>query len=204
MGYASSLKLFFSYSHKDEALRNELVNHLHILTRQGVISSWHDRKILPGDEWDHHIHEHLETADIILLLISADFIASDYCLDTEVKIALGRYKSGEARVVPILLRPVDWTGTLFAKLQVLPTHGKPVTVWADRDEAFLDVAQGIRKIAEHLHARRTRQFEEKQRISDQYKQKVEEILSSSSGCISVIACDTLNGSSTLNRGAVKL
>ena len=182
-----SIKLFFSYSHKDEALRNELVNHLHILTRQGMISSWHDRKILPGDEWNHHIHAHLETADIILLLISADFIASDYCLDTEVETALRRHASGEAWVIPILLRPVDWTGTLFAKLQVLPTHGKPVTMWADRDEAFLDVAQGIRKIAEHLRARRTRKFEEKQRVNDQYKQKVEEILSSSSGYISVIA-----------------
>jgi hypothetical protein len=187
-----SIKLFFSYSHKDEALRNELVNHLHILTRQGVISSWHDRKLLPGDEWDHHIHEHLETADVILLLISADFIASDYCLDTEVKIALGRYESGEARVVPILLRPVDWTGALFAKLHALPTSGKPVTMWSNHDEAFSDVAQGIRKLADNLRARRRQKFEEKQRVSAQYKQKVEEILSSSSGYISLIARDTLN------------
>src|SRR5262245_24866188 len=187
-----SIKLFFSYSHKYEALRNELVNHLHILTRQGVISSWHDRKILPGDEWDHHIHEHLKTADVILLLISADFIASDYCLDTEVKIALGRYESGDARVVPILLRPVDWTGALFAKLHALPSSGKPVTMWSNHDEAFSDVAQGIRKLADNLRAARTQKFEEKQRVSAQYKQKVEEILSSSSGYISVIARDTLN------------
>ena len=187
-----SIKLFFSYSHKDEGLRDELVNHLCILTRQGIISSWHDRKILPGTEWHHHIHGHLETADIILLLLSADFIASDYCLDTEVDIALRRHESGEACVVPIVLRPVDWTGAKFAKLQVLPTHGRPITMWADRDEAFLDVAQGIRKLADHLRARRRQKFEEKQRVSAQYKQKVEEILSSSSGCISVIARDTLN------------
>src|SRR5262245_23088941 len=150
-----SIKLFFSYSHKDEALRNELVNHLQILTRQGVISSWHDRKILPGDEWDHHIHAQLATADIILLLISADFIASDYCLDTEVKIALERSASGEAPVVPILLRPVDWTGALFAKLHALPTSGKPVTMWSNHDAAFADVAQGIRKLADNLRVSRT-------------------------------------------------
>jgi hypothetical protein len=161
-------------------------------TRQGMISSWHDRKILPGDEWKHHIHDHLETADIILLLISADFIASDYCLDIEVKTALRRHESGEACVIPILLRPVDWTGAVFAKLQALPTHGRPVTMWADRDEAFLDVAQGIRKVAELLRARRTQKFEEKQHVNGQYKQKVEEILSSSSGYISVIPRDTLN------------
>jgi hypothetical protein len=129
-----------------------------------MISSWHDRKILPGDEWNHQIHDHLETADIILLLLSADFIASDYCLDTEVETALRRHEAGEACVIPIVLRPVDWTGALFARLQALPTHGKPVTVWADRDEALLDVAQGIRKTAEHLRARRKQKFDTLHRI----------------------------------------
>jgi hypothetical protein len=186
-----SIKLFFSYSHKDEILRNELVNHLRILTRQGVISSWDDRKVLPGDEWDHQIHAQLRAADIVLLLISVDFIASDYCNDVEVRIALQRQDEGNVCVIPIILRAVDWTRAPFSKLQALPTNGKPVTSYADRDEAFLDVAQGIRKVAETLRAQRKQKWEEKQNAVNQYKQKVEEILSSSRGRISVIARDTL-------------
>jgi hypothetical protein len=186
-----SIKLFFSYSHKDEILRHELVNHLRILTREGVISSWDDRKVLPGDEWDHQIHAQLRGADIVLLLISVDFIASDYCNDVEVRIALQRHEEGDVCVIPIILRAVDWTRAPFSKLQALPTNGKPVTSYADRDEAFLDVAQGIRKVAETLRAQRKQKWEEKQNTLNQYKQKVEEILSSSHGRISVIARDTL-------------
>jgi len=186
-----SIKLFFSYAHKDEILRNELVNHLRILTREGVIASWDDRTILPGDEWDHQIHAQLRAADIVLLLISVDFIASDYCNDVEVRIALQRHAEGDVCVIPIILRAVDWTRAPFSKLQALPTNGKPVTSYADRDEAFLDVAQGIRKVAETLRAQRKQKWEEKQNALNQYKQKVEEILSSSRGRISVIARDTL-------------
>jgi len=186
-----SIKLFFSYVHKDEILRNELKNHLRILTREGVISSWDDRKILPGDEWDHQIHAQLRAADIVLLLISVDFIASDYCTDVEVQIALQRHADGDVCVIPIILRAVDWTRAPFSKLQSLPTNGKPVTSYGDRDEAFLDVAQGIRKVAETLRTSRKQKWEEKQNALNQYKQKMEEILSSSRGRISVIARDTL-------------
>src|SRR5215510_14983281 len=186
-----AIKLFFSYSHKDEILRNELVNHLRILTREGVIASWDDRKVLPGDEWDHQIHAQLQAADIVLLLISVDFIASDYCNDVEVRVALQRHAEGDVCVIPIILRAVDWTRAPFRRLQALPTNGKPVTSYADRDEAFLDVAQGIRKIAETVRAQRKQKWEEKQNALNQYKQKMEEILSSSRGRISVIARDTL-------------
>jgi hypothetical protein len=186
-----SIKLFFSYSHKDEILRNELVNHLRILTREGVISSWDDRKILPGDEWDHQIHAQLRAADIVLLLISVDFIASDYCNDVEVQIALQRHEEGDVRVIPIILRAVDWTSAPFSKLQALPTNGKAITSYGDRDEAFLDVAQGIRKVADTLRAQRKQKWGEKHNALNQYKQKVEEILSSSRGHISFIARETL-------------
>jgi hypothetical protein len=186
-----AIKLFFSYSHKDEILRNELVNHLRILTREGVIASWDDRKVLPGDEWDHQIHARLQAADIVLLLISVDFIASDYCNDVEVRIALQRHAEGDVCVIPIILRPVDWTRASFSKLQALPMNGKPITNYVDRDEAFLDVAQGIRKVAETMRAQRKQRWEDKQNALNQYKQKVEEILSSSRGHISVIARDTL-------------
>ncbi|MEH2242289.1 toll/interleukin-1 receptor domain-containing protein [Nostoc sp.] len=110
-----SLKLFFSYSHKDKALRDELAKHLSTLRRQGVISSWHDHKILPGEEWDHQINDNLNTADIILLLVSSDFIASDYCWDIEVNKAIERHNAKEARVIPVILGSVDWSGALLGK-----------------------------------------------------------------------------------------
>jgi len=142
--------IFFSYAHEDEELRDELQKHLSILERQGVITSWHDRKIGAGKEWKGEIDTHLNTARLILLLISSDFIASDYCWGVEVKRAMERHEAGEARVIPVILRPVDWKSAPFGKLQALPTDAKPVTTWSDRDEAFFDVAQGIRAAVVNL------------------------------------------------------
>ncbi len=136
--------LFFSYSHKDEGLRDELEVHLAMLKREGVIDVWHDRKIPVGNEFDRSISDQLETADVILLLVSPDFLASSYCYDIEVRRAMERHEAGSARVVPVILRPCDWHGTPFAKLLAAPKDGKPVTKWADRDEAFLDVVRQIR------------------------------------------------------------
>ncbi len=146
------IEVFFSYSHKDEDLRNELENHLSILKRQGLISTWHDRKIGAGEEWRGAIDENLNSAQIILLLISADFLASDYCYDIEMDRALERHESGEARVIPVILRPVDWKGAPFGELQALPTSAEPVTSrkWSSRDEAFTDTARGIRRAIEKL------------------------------------------------------
>jgi internalin A len=142
--------LFFSYSHKDEGLRDELETHLKLLQRQRIISTWYDRKILPGNDWDREIDNRLERAAIIVLLISADFIASDYCWDKEVKRALERHSAKEATVVPVLLRTCDWKGVPFGKLQGLPTGMRAVTTWPDRDAAWTDVATGIRTIAESM------------------------------------------------------
>ncbi|RCJ17764.1 hypothetical protein A6770_33640 [Nostoc minutum NIES-26] len=171
-----SLQLFFSYSHKDEALRDELANHLSILTRQGVISSWHDRKILPGEERDRQINENLNTADIILLLISSDFIASNYCWDVEVTTAIERHNAGEACVIPIILRRVDWSGTPFAKLQSLPKNAEPITSWTNRDDAFANVAQGIRTAAEQLIEKRQQKLALviKEAAIAEYRQQAEE------------------------------
>jgi len=140
------VKLFYSYSHKDESYREELEEHLANLRRQGVISEWHDRKITAGSEWAGEISKYLEEADIVLLLISSSFMASDYCHDLEMGRALERHEEGTARVVPIVLRPVDWKGAPFAKLQMLPRDAKPVSQWSDRDEAWLNVTQGIRNV----------------------------------------------------------
>jgi tetratricopeptide (TPR) repeat protein len=148
-----AVKVFYSYSHKDEELRNFLETHLALLKRRGVISGWHDRRIGAGDEWAGQIDEHMETADIILLLVSADFLASDYCYDKELTLALQQHESKKARVIPIILRPCDLTDAPFGKLQSLPKDRLPVTKWPDRDEAFTDIANGIRLVAEKLKAK---------------------------------------------------
>jgi len=138
--------LFYSYSHRDERFRDSLAKHLALLKRQGLIKEWYDRQIGAGDEWRESIDEHLESADIILLLVSADFIASDYCFDKEMGRALERHDEGEALVIPIIVRPVNWSGAPFGRLQALPKNGKPVTVWDNRDLAWVDVAEGISKM----------------------------------------------------------
>ena len=137
--------LFFSYSHKDEDLRNELEVHLAMLKRDKLIDTWHDRRILAGDDLDTSISAKLESADVILALISPDFLASNYCYDVEMTRALERHRLGECRVIAVILRPCDWKSTPFARVLVTPTDGKPVKKWPDRDEALLDVVQQIRK-----------------------------------------------------------
>lgn len=148
----NSVKLFFSYSHKDEDLRQELVKHLTILKRQGIIAPWHDRDIEAGAEWSQEIQNHLDEARIILLLVSANFIASDFCWDNEMAQAMKRHEAGTAVVIPIVLSACDWAGAPFGKLQGLPREMKPVKDWPDRDQAFTNVAQGIRRVAEKLAA----------------------------------------------------
>lgn len=144
---STPLDVFISYSHRDEKLRETLGFHLASLQRQGVIKSWHDRKISAGTEWKQAIDENLNSVEIILLLISENFIASDYCYDLEMERAIARHDAGEARVIPIILKPVDWSGAPFGKLQALPKNAKPVTTWSNRGEAFLNIAEGIRHAA---------------------------------------------------------
>jgi hypothetical protein len=147
---ARTIELFCAYSHRDTTLRDELEKHLTSSSRRGLISVWHDRRISGGTEWDGAIDEHLNRADIILLLVSADFIASDYCIEREMTRAIERHDRGEARVIPIILRPCVWEDAPFARLQGLPRDMIPVTKWEDQDEALRDIAIGIRKVAEEL------------------------------------------------------
>lgn len=138
-------RLFFSYSHADETFRDTLEKHLSALKHEGLIDTWHDRRIPAGDELDPAIDQNLERADVILLLVSADFIASRYCFDIEMKRALERHAEGSARVIPVILRYCDWKTMPFAKLMAAPTDGKPIKAWADIDEAYTDVAGHIRR-----------------------------------------------------------
>lgn len=145
---------FCSYSHQDDALREQLDRHLASLKREGLIDVWHDRRIPPGAEWKGQIDQNLETAELILLLVSADFLHSDYCTDIEARRALQRHAAGQARVVPVILRPCDWHNSEIGKLQALPTDGRPVTSqdW-DLDAALTDVAHGIRRVVLGLQDR---------------------------------------------------
>src|SRR6516225_8308609 len=135
---ADPVSVFYSYSHKDEDLRNELEAHLAALRRSGLIQEWHDRKILPGQDWDREIDKYLQSASLILFLISADFINSSYISDVEVKQALDRQRAGIAVVIPIILRPVLWNVIPeLGRLQALPDGARPITEWPSHDAAFL-------------------------------------------------------------------
>ncbi len=147
--FAQAKAVFFSYAHEDEWLRDELETHLKLLQRQGIISTWHDRKLLPGGDWDGEIDARLERAEIILLLVSADFLASDYCWDREVRRAVERHEKGEATVIPILLRDCDWKGAPFERIQGLPKDMRPVNSSKDRDPVWKSIAASIRAVAEN-------------------------------------------------------
>jgi hypothetical protein len=134
------VSLFYSYAHEDEGLRETLEKHLSLLCREGLLAPWHDRDIAVGTEWRQAIDEHLETASVILLLISSDFLASDYCYDIEMQHALERHHAGEARVIPIILRPCSWQSSPIGLLQALPRDGRALTTWENQDEAFLFVS----------------------------------------------------------------
>jgi TIR domain len=152
--YKEGIKVFLSYSSKDQALVDQFTAHLTALKWRGVIQSWNDHQIEAGTDWAGAITSYLDSADIILLLLSSDFLASEYSLD-EAHRALNRKESGQAQVIPVLLRPVDFSATPFSisNLQASPSGGKPITLWEDKDAAFLSVARDIRKVAEELKAR---------------------------------------------------
>jgi len=144
-------KLFFSYSHRDEEMRDELETHLAMLMRQKVIEPWHDRRIDAGSELDDSIDGHLEDSDIILLLVSPHFLASEYCYDVEVAKAMQMQKDNQATVIPVILHPCDWKSAPFGTLLAVPKDGKPVSKYANINDAFLEITQGIRKVAETLN-----------------------------------------------------
>jgi hypothetical protein len=144
--------LFFSYSHRDEALRDQLETHLAMLKRQGFIETWHDRRITAGERLDQAISANLEKADIVLLLVSPDFLASDYCYEREMLRAIERHKAGACTVIPVILRPCDWHDAPFGGLLAAPKDGKPITQWPDRDAVFLDVTGAIKGALKKLGA----------------------------------------------------
>lgn len=160
MNTKSSINIFFAYSREDSSLRGRLDKHLSSLKRSKDIKTWFDGEIKPGEEWEKNIFSALGESDIILLLISADFISSDYCYDVEMKKAIARHENGEAIVIPVILSHCDWTETPFSKLQALPKDGVPIVdqKWYTEDQAMKDVAIGIRSIVTRKIKEREEQF----------------------------------------------
>lgn len=138
--------VFISYSHVDEQYRAELEKHLALLRRQGHITTWSDHRIPPGSELESAISTALESAEIILFLVSSDFLNSEYCYGIEMRRALERHQAGQVKVIPLIVRPCDWTSSPFGRLKALPADGRPVTKWPSLDDAFLDVVQRLRPL----------------------------------------------------------
>lgn len=149
--------LVFSYSHADEALRNELEKHLSPLKRAGKITTWHDRRIVPGQEFERQIDQYFSEADIILLLISSDFIASDYCYQVEMTNALERHKRGEAVVIPVILRECAWHQLSFGSIMAATVDGKPITRFASHDEGYVQVVDAVSRAITNLEAKKPQQ-----------------------------------------------
>jgi len=142
------VEIFISYSHGDIKLLAELEKHLTILKRNGLGLLWTDQNIDKGSEWSPEILRHLDNADIVLLLISADFIASDFCYEKEMTRAMERHERHEACVIPVILRPCRWKSTPFAVLQAVPDNAKPVSTARNQDEAFVEVTKRIQEVIE--------------------------------------------------------
>ena len=143
-------RIFVSYAHEDEELKDELDKHLKVLKRSAKVEVWSDRDITSGEEWNDAIMSELQQADIILLLVSVDFNASDFIWDEELSVAMQRHEQGSARVVPVPLRECDWDDMPYAKLNGLPPRAKPVTSYDDPDAAYTEIAQGIEKLVDRL------------------------------------------------------
>ncbi|MCT4628821.1 toll/interleukin-1 receptor domain-containing protein [Winogradskyella sp.] len=161
---SNNIPIFYSYSHKDEVFRKELEMHLTILKRQGIIETWYDRRIAPGNNWKEEINLNMQSAKIILLLISSNFLASDYCYDSETIFAMDQAKEEKTIVIPIILKPCLWKEGPFKELKALPRDGKPITTWENIDEAWLNVTEGILQTIKNIHESKTLLSQDSQKV----------------------------------------
>jgi hypothetical protein len=150
---ASAARIFLSYAHDDEDMKSELEKHLKVLKRSAKVDVWSDRQISAGQEWNESIQAELANANVILLLISVDFNASDFIWDEELARAMERHEAGTARVIPIILRKCEWSSLPYAKLQALPKNATPITEYEDCDVAYTEVAQAIERVVNEMNER---------------------------------------------------
>ena len=159
------IEVFYSYSHDDEEYRKKLGKHLSVLRRAGLITDWHDRDIDAGTAWQEEIDRHLLSADIVLLLVSASFIASDYCWGDEMTKALARHKEKKARVIPIILHPCGWLMTPLKALQGVPRDNNAISLWPNEHAAFDHVVSEIAKVVDDLRRSKTAEPEPVEQVS---------------------------------------
>ncbi|NJL47990.1 MAG: TIR domain-containing protein [Leptolyngbyaceae cyanobacterium SM2_5_2] len=176
---SAPVSIFLSYSRKDEALMQELKGHLEPLQRGQLIRSWYDGCITPGQEWEPQIKKNLETAQIILLLISVDFINSEYCYNIELIKAIERHKTGSAYVIPVILRSCLWqevpVGDMrLGQLQALPKNAQPISKWSDRDEAYTNVVEGLHRTIQALQKQREEHYQQAQAETKRQQQEAAE------------------------------
>lgn len=148
------LKMFLSYARKDQALKDELLAHLALMKRLKLVDVWHDRDISAGSDREDAINGQLDQADIVLLLVSSDFMNSEYSWSKEIKRSLERHDRLEAIVVPVIVRPVQWHIAPFGRLQALPEDARPITDWPNHDSGWLSVTKGLITLTESLIASR--------------------------------------------------
>jgi predicted GTPase len=153
-----ALNIFISYSHKDDIYRNDFETTLSLLKRQKIVNIWYDRKILPGQYFDDEISKNLENADIIVPLLSPDFINSDYCYDIEMIKAFQLHDEGKVIIVPIIVRPCSWKNSPFANFQVLPSEGKPISNWTNKDDAWLNIFDSLNNLCKSVHEKTATSF----------------------------------------------
>ncbi len=155
------IKVFISYARQDEVFKDELIRHLNPLVRNNTIKSWHDGILMVGEEWEPSIKKQIEEADVILLLISPDFMASDYIDDVEISKSLDRSRKRETVIVPIIIRPTNYSSFEISKYQALPKDGKPVSTWLYRDEAWIDITHQLKNLFDSLSEGRIKLEESK-------------------------------------------
>lgn len=143
-------RVFVSYARVDEPHQMRLAVHLAPLVREGLIGLWCDRAVTAGSDWERDIQHELAAADIVILLVTPDFVASGYCFDRELPEALRRNEEEGLRILPVLVKSVDLANLPIARFQCLPTDRRPVSAWRDPDEAWLQVARGVRRAAEEI------------------------------------------------------
>ncbi|MDY4350375.1 toll/interleukin-1 receptor domain-containing protein [Pectobacterium sp. CHL-2024] len=145
-----TLKVFISYSHKDEPYKETLDEHLSLLKRKNIINTWNDRRLIAGQSWDKEISDNILDSDVIIFLVSSSFISSDYCFGVEMKKALELHNENKSVVVPLIIRPCDWQAAEFGCLQGLPKDANPISKWDNEDEGWLDAVNGIKSLIANL------------------------------------------------------
>src|SRR3981081_3174650 len=170
----TQLHIFYCYAHEDRAFRESLDSHLTEFKRQHLLTTWSDREIRAGEEWKTVIDTYLQEADIILCLVSPDFLASDYCYERGMQKALARHKEGAARVLPILIRPTYWENTPLSELKMLPSGALPVILWPNPDTAWVNIIKkGILPTIQELSLALTTKHERFEVVLRVYERAIE-------------------------------